>query len=184
MDIKSASYADLIFLRERLDKEQSQLLDRINEVQEQLNAVNVVIALLRGEAMPLSHRFKMRESQDQIQKTTPTQALLPSTIPPFSDSLKGKTQLEALKMIAQSHAGQLRATEARRLLIKAGLIRTPKNAASIIFNVIKKSGLFERMSPGVYRLIDTPAPAPQTQRLAGIDAALKQIEEKFGHKSA
>lgn len=69
-----------------------------------------------------------------------------------SRGLKGKTQIEALEIIAKKDDGLLRANEAKRLLLEAGLIRTPKNAASIVYTLIKRSDKFDWVSKGVYRL--------------------------------
>jgi len=67
-------------------------------------------------------------------------------------SLRGMKQLDALRKIAQQGGGTLQTTTAKRLLLQAGLIKNPKNANNILFSVINRSGLFERVEPGVYRL--------------------------------
>ena len=68
-------------------------------------------------------------------------------------SLRGLKQVDALTKIAQHGGGQLQTTVAKKLLLQAGLIRNPKNANNIMFSVIQRSGKFERVEPGVYRLI-------------------------------
>ncbi len=67
--------------------------------------------------------------------------------------LKGMTQTNALVAIARKGNGVLRANEAKRILLQAGMILTPKNAAAIIYTLIKRSDRFERVKPGVYKLI-------------------------------
>ena len=66
--------------------------------------------------------------------------------------LRGKSQLEALKYIARRSKGEVKVTDARRLLLHAGLIRNPKNASSILYTVINRSEMFERVGTGIYRL--------------------------------
>jgi predicted transcriptional regulator of viral defense system len=70
-------------------------------------------------------------------------------------------QVPALKMIAEHGGGQLTTVTAKKLLLQAGLIRTPKNANNILFSVIQRSGLFERVEPGVYRLIAAKPTRPE-----------------------
>ena len=65
--------------------------------------------------------------------------------------LKGKTQLQALILIARRN-GVLNMAEARRTLLLAGLVRNAKNAGSILYTVMARSERFEKVSPGVYKL--------------------------------
>ena len=66
--------------------------------------------------------------------------------------LRGMTQTKALMTIAKRNNGDLKVTEAKRLMLQAGLFQNSKNASQIIYNVIKRSDVFERVNPGVYRL--------------------------------
>jgi hypothetical protein len=70
--------------------------------------------------------------------------------------IKGMTQVQALTAIARSNGGLIRAQEAKRLLIRAGLMRQTKNSTSTIHSVIIRSEKFERVNPGEYRLKNTP----------------------------
>src|SRR3990167_5287983 len=68
-----------------------------------------------------------------------------------SKSPKGKTQIQALLTIARASNGIFKANEAKRVMIEAGLISNPKNAASIVYTLIKNhEHLFEKVEPGVY----------------------------------
>jgi hypothetical protein len=144
-------------------------MQAMHEVSEQLNAVNVVIALLKGEQMPLSHTLKMQETKGTIQNA-PTQLLSGDHLTP--ESLKGLTQLAALKRIAHFNEGRVRTGHAKRLLLKAGLIQNPKNAANIIFNVIRKSEQFSRIFPGVYQLKESPEKTNALDLLNSLEAVL------------
>jgi hypothetical protein len=68
--------------------------------------------------------------------------------------LRKLTQVQALMVIAKHHGGVIRAQEAKRLLIKAGVMRETKNSTNIIHAVIVRSEKFERVRPGEYRLKD------------------------------
>ena len=70
-------------------------------------------------------------------------------------------QVEALTKIAEHEGGQIRTSMAKHVLVQAGLIKNPKNANNILFAVIQRSGIFERVEPGVYRLISNKPTRPK-----------------------
>jgi hypothetical protein len=71
--------------------------------------------------------------------------------------LRNLTQVQALVVIAKHNDGIVRAQEAKRLLIKAGVMRQTKNSTNVIHAVIIRSEKFERVRPGEYRLkTDSP----------------------------
>ena len=74
-------------------------------------------------------------------------------------TLRGKTQVQALVAIAHHNKGIVRAQEAKRLLIRAGVMRETKNSTNIIHAVILRSDKFERVRPGEYRLKEVPPKA-------------------------
>jgi hypothetical protein len=135
MTDKPLTYADLEKLRDGLDQRHSELIAEIEDVNRKLESVTTTIALLREQEMPLSHRVaRLRRSIE-------------------AHGLRGLTQVQALTKIAENNGGILQSAHAKTLLLQAGLIRNPKNAANILFSVIQRSEKFERVSPGVYRLI-------------------------------
>jgi hypothetical protein len=77
--------------------------------------------------------------------------------------LRKLTQVQALTVIAKHYGGTFKAQEAKRLLIRAGVMRETKNSTNVIHAVIIRSEKFERVRPGEYRLKEitpksTPAP--------------------------
>jgi len=66
--------------------------------------------------------------------------------------LRKLTQVQALMVIAKHYGGTIKAQEAKRLLIRAGVMRETKNSTNIIHAVILRSEKFERVRPGEYRL--------------------------------
>lgn len=70
---------------------------------------------------------------------------------------KGKSQMEALRIIATGYNGSFRVVHAQRLMIEAGFIKTPKNAPSIIYTLLARSAKFEKVRPGEYRYIKREA---------------------------
>ncbi len=73
--------------------------------------------------------------------------------------LRKLTQVQALTVIAKHNGGIVRAQEAKRLLIKAGVMRETKNSTNIIHAVILRSEKFERVRPGEYRLKENMTPS-------------------------
>lgn len=69
--------------------------------------------------------------------------------------LRKLTQVQALMVIAKHYGGTFKAQEAKRLLIKAGVMRETKNSTNIIHAVIVRSEKFEKVRPGEYRLKDS-----------------------------
>ena len=64
-----------------------------------------------------------------------------------------KTQMDALMAIVAKYDGCFKVVDAQRLMLEAGLIKIPKNAPSIIYTLISRSGRFEKVKAGEYRLL-------------------------------
>ena len=73
--------------------------------------------------------------------------------------LRGLTQVQALTVIAKHHGGTFKAQEAKRLLIRAGVMRETKNSTNTIHAVIRRSEKFDPVRPGEYRLKADARPA-------------------------
>jgi hypothetical protein len=86
-----------------------------------------------------------------LQKTLGTLSFPREEIFPIG-KLRKLTQVQALVVIANHYDGVVRAQEAKRLLIKAGVMRETKNSTNIIHAVIVRSEKFEKVRPGEYRL--------------------------------
>jgi len=142
-----ATYMELIEKRDRLETKQSELERELEDVRRKHDAVSVTLGMLDddGEA-PTFQPPRLRD--------------LPSATSIDLASLRGMTQIAALRKIAEHGGGQLRTADAKRLFLQAGLIKTPKNANNILFTLINRSPLFERVEPGVYRLIATKPEKP------------------------
>jgi len=73
--------------------------------------------------------------------------------------LRGLTQVQALTVIAKHYGGIFKAQEAKRLLIRAGIMRETKNSTNTIHAVIRRSEKFDPVRPGEYRLKSEITPA-------------------------
>jgi hypothetical protein len=75
------------------------------------------------------------------------------------------TLREALVALARRHGGHLVGKDAVRLLQQAGRFKTPENADSAVYTVLSRTEDFEKLEPGVYRLVhDDTMPATNLKR--------------------
>ena len=154
MKTNDATYMELLALRDRLDNRQTELHAELEDVTRKLESVSTTLALLDGSSMPVAHRVALARP---THSTTDSIDLA---------SLRGMKQVEALTKIAEHSGGQIRTAFAKKVFLEAGLIKNPKNANNILFSVIQRSGKFERVEPGVYRLIGEKPVRPERLALA------------------
>ena len=147
------TYMQLLAWRDKLDEKRGQLHAELEDVSRKLESVSTTLALLDGSPMPISHTLGV--SEDKI----------PMTAPIDLAGLRGMTQVEALTKIAEHNGGQIQTLVAKKILLQAGLIKNPKNANNILFSVIQRSGKFERVDHGVYRLIGHKPERPEKKYL-------------------
>jgi hypothetical protein len=88
-------------------------------------------------------------------KSVDLEEALSETVSLPATKLRGMTQLSAVIAIAKSNGGVVRAQDAKRLMIKAGIMSATKNATNMTHNVILRSERFERIAPGEYKLKDS-----------------------------
>lgn len=110
----------------------------------------------------LIKRDKLKEQLNEVEKefeaVSTTLKLMGLPTPGMSNlTLAGKTHLEALIEIAKANGDVLVVKTARRLMTRAGLFGNPKNASSVIFTAISRSGKFKPLSKGRYELMEQPA---------------------------
>ena len=73
------------------------------------------------------------------------------------------TQVAALVKIARDNGtNRFKLQDAKKTLVDAGLIRSKKNASTILFTTIQRSGRFRRVAPGEYEVILKPVSASPT----------------------
>lgn len=127
-------------LRRELQEKRVELQRRISTIDEQLKAVNTTLDLLGiGRFQAAVH--------DTLEN---------------APALTGLTQAEAIAVLAKANHNRIRATTAKLALLRAGLIKRPKNALSIVYGVLqRREDLFRRVGPGEYELIEKEVTKPQ-----------------------
>lgn len=107
----------------------------------------------------LIKRDKLKEQLEEVEQefvaVSTTLKLMGLPTPGMSNlALAGKTHLEALIEIARANGNVLVVKTARRLMTRAGLFGNPKNASSVLFTAISRSGKFKSLSKGKWELIE------------------------------
>ena len=124
MENKTLDVSMLVDLRKRLMAEKQR-------IEEQVKAVSVTLSLIMN-----GHKAGSANAQFDM------------------NSLRGKTQLEAVIEIARKNNGRVNLKQAHEILRDAGLMRPTKNWYNILYNTINRSGKFEHAGPGEYKLVD------------------------------
>lgn len=126
-----------------LEKRRDDLRKPLEDAQQALDHIEGAIAYLETGIYP--------QTIEEALERAPT-------YPPAK--LKGLTQLQAIVTIAKHNGGTVKAQDARHLMIRAGVMRDTKNSTNITHNTIIRSGRFERIRPGEYRLKESQ-PKPE-----------------------
>lgn len=135
----------------KLEELQASLRAQKSAIDEQLTAVETTLKLLR--------KFQTEPGGKQ-------EALVVNP-----EELKGLTQPNAIRLIAYKNNGIITIKGVRPLLEKAGVLRKTKNWYNVIYGVINKSGQFEHIGPGKYKL----------KSLGGFDLFVSEPDEPKSH---
>jgi hypothetical protein len=103
-------------------------------------------------------RDKLKEQLEEVEKdfeaVSNTLRLMGLPTPGLSNiDLTGKSHLDAMMTIAKANGGILVVKTARRLMARGGMFKHPKNASSILFTAISRSGKFKSVGKGTYELL-------------------------------
>lgn len=121
------------------------LLEQVDRLDKDIEHLNATITLLEKE---------------MVSQSAPTSVLADFPI----GKLRNMTQMQAVIAIAKHNGGIVRAQDAKRLMISGRVMRDTKNSTNITHNVILRSGQFERVAPGEYKLKDA-SDKPKDQNL-------------------
>ncbi|HAV10880.1 MAG TPA: hypothetical protein DCX22_04640 [Dehalococcoidia bacterium] len=121
---------ELTTLIGKLRKQKGELQNQLGNVDSQLEAVETTLNLIVGKPTNLIENHSL------------------------VIEIQGKTMVEALKIIAGKNNNRIKVTDAKRIMMKAGLIHNAQNALSMLYTIINRSGKFTKIKPGEYRLTD------------------------------
>jgi len=128
---KQEKYEELESLKQGLGEQVAKLRGELKTIEDRLIAVTMTLQLLRSGG----HAAK-------------------APADPYLQSFKGLTQVEGLiKLAKDSGNNRFKIREAKRILVDAGLVKSKKNANTILFTAIQRSEKFKRVAPGEYELL-------------------------------
>ncbi|MGO9402604.1 MAG: hypothetical protein ACLPVW_03935 [Terriglobales bacterium] len=144
-------FEKIVILQQSLEAARDAHKKALADIEPDLQAVTRTLELLRrGESL-------RKEYTELTTKTAKLVSVLENDL--IAELRQKKTQLLGLIAIARRNGGVLATKDAKRLLLRSGLMKQTKNASNIIYNVIKRSERFKHVGSGTYRLVDIPVRA-------------------------
>jgi hypothetical protein len=124
----------------------NKLRAKANELQQKLEEMRKTLEHIEGVLALYQPTSAQNVSSVDLNVSADTSADIPSS------RLKGLSHEAAAIAIAKYNGGIVRTQEAKRLMIKAGIMSPTRNATNMAHNAINRSDKFERINPGEYRL--------------------------------
>lgn len=129
-------------LKRQLSQEREKLMVPVREIDATIEHIKAALAIcLHGsdsDKVDAAKRDKPEVTNSQIGK------------------LRGMTQMEAVVEIAKHFGGILYLRQAVRIMVQAGVMANTKNVKQMVTNAVKRTGRFERIGRGEYRLKPPP----------------------------
>ncbi len=99
---------------------------------------------------------------------------------PYLREFKGLTQVKALVKIAKDNGNnRFRLIDAKKILVDAGLVKSKKNASTILFTAIHRSDKFKRVAPGEYELLPIEAHVKTMVDAVGKGESPAKVVDRF-----
>jgi hypothetical protein len=138
-DFQQQVLALLTKLKAKKETLQKEYADKVAEVDREIESVSTTVRLLRE---PPALEIRVSESLSVSDGS-------------LMNQLMGKTARQALVLIAEANQGIVRITDAKRLLIGAGVIKKPKHAWGATYTNLMRSPEFEKVpdQAGTFRLV-------------------------------
>ena len=104
----------------------------------------------------LEHMTGMIDFYSRNAPTQGTSLAVPGSAVTFratiSANIRGLSHKQAVVAIAKFNGGVIKAQQAKRQMIEAGIMRNTKNSTRMVHNAIVNSDRFDRIAPGEFRL--------------------------------
>ena len=136
----------VLALREQLRLKRNRLVEKLAEVDKELESAGVIIRLLGHKDV---------EAAEEAIGIAPRE-------------LSGMTQMDAIVHLAKKNNNRVKIIVAKQLLSSAGLLNgAKKNHYNILSTIIKRSELFEHIGPGEFELISKDDKPVVMRKVAG-----------------
>jgi hypothetical protein len=138
-----SKYEELEQIKAGLAEEVGKLRTQLGQAESRLAAVTLAIQVWKSKGL---------KEENDIEY-----------LDPYLQKFKGLTQIQALTLIAKENGNwRFKLNDAKRILTQAGLVKSKKNASTILFTAIQRSEKFKRVAPGEYELVQKPVSATLT----------------------
>lgn len=140
-DATYKTYEELLKMLNKLQVEKKKILNRLDELKKEINAVETTLQLIgykeKDKTMLSTYEELVTKLKEKRKKNK-------------------MTQIEALIEIAHiiGEENKFKIRYAKQIMINAGFFANPKNAYSILYTIMDRSGKFEKIEPGVYKPIE------------------------------
>jgi hypothetical protein len=132
----------------QLQSDAEELREKRERLRKPLLQVDEDLKLIAGAIA-----FYERERAGNTRPLAALHELINETATQLSASqLRGMTHSQAVVAIAKFNGGVVRAQDAKQLMLKAGIMSKTKNSTNMTHNAILRTGLFNRIAPGEFRL--------------------------------
>ena len=136
-------------LIEQLKREESALQKKIEELAKPLSQAQEDLRSVQGTIAYYERAIRTAPTSQNFVRTGKPIV----TVAVFSAaSLRGLSHKKAVVAIARHNGGIIKAQEAKRMMIQAGIMRDTKNSTHMVHNAIITSDRFERIGRGEFRL--------------------------------
>jgi hypothetical protein len=136
----------------KLRADEKEIVEKLEKMRKPVLELEAVLKHLQGTIAFYEGRVNNQVLNERLAEAL-TESLTPNAVMP---KLRGLTHEQAVIKLAKHNGGILRTQDAKRLMIKAGIMRETKNSTNMAHNAIKRTDMFERVSPGEYRLKSEP----------------------------
>lgn len=136
---------DLSKLIKELEEERKRVLNRLNEINKEISAATLLKnsrAKLNEGKRPEPIVYEYQEIVDYVRTQRKRHQM---------------TQIQAVKEIGrrtEDNLKQFKLNVVKKIMVAAGFFKTPGNASSILYTIMERSGQFEKIEPGVYKIKD------------------------------
>lgn len=133
-------YKDLSKIIKKLQEEKKRILNRLNEINKEIRAVETTLKLIgsrgNGKSVLLAHEELINDLRNRRSELSQLKALIE-----IADIIGDKNN-------------KFRMAEAKNIMVEAGFFENPKNASAILYTIMDRSRKFEKIEPGVYKPIE------------------------------
>jgi hypothetical protein len=148
---------------------------RAADINSTITAYERVIAYRAGKSMPMSTALIEPQHDSELGRREQPSLSPHVSVGEWRKKLRGLTHIEALTRIAGENDGVVRVTDAKQILLDSGLTKGKlRNVSSHIYHLLSRSEKFERVEPGVFRLVE---PIGDDLRVLGRSASSSQLSD-------